>query len=149
MAKPEKVNYWEVSLGLSLLAIGLIFFLEDLGIINFEPSYIIVVIGVLFLIGYSKSENWGLIIPGVILTLSGFTLLLDLEAYYFIWPAIVGIAFLTVYMTKQKLTQWAIIPGLILASIAIMSSFEYFTNISILPLLLIIAGFYLILNKKK
>jgi hypothetical protein len=140
----KKINYGAVIPAIVLISLGLIFLLSDLGIIAFNAFYIVLIVGLIFIAGYVISKVWGLLIPGVIITATSLILLAGAGDLWYLWPGAVGLAFITVYLTKQKDTEWAIIPGAILVAIAVISSFEYYTNINTWAVLLIAAGAYLI-----
>lgn len=147
--KKKEVNSAVIIPGIVLISLGLIFLLTDLNVITFNPFYIILLIGVIFLLAYFFSNNWGLLIPGVIITLISIVLLTGYSSVWYVWPGIVGIAFLIVYLTKQDNTDWAIIPGGILLGVTLIASFEYYTNINLFSVLLIIAGLYILYKNYK
>jgi hypothetical protein len=131
VAKSKKeVNNIAVIPALSLILLGLIFLLSELGIISFNPFYLILLIGVIFIFSYVITKIWAFLIPGVIITLTSVILLTNTAGVWYLWPLSVGAAFLSVYLTRQENTEWSVFPGAILVAISAIGAFEYYFNFS-------------------
>ncbi len=155
MASKKQSN---IFLGIFLILAGIFFLLIQLGKIhwvNFWPI-ILIFLGLLFLVTFViDRRNYGLLMPGTILTLVGLLFLyMTFKDWYCmeaLWPTFVlapGIGFWLMHLLGPKSNQlW--IPGtiLILVSIVFYAQIWYYFNLW--PLLLIIAGIYLLLTYKR
>lgn len=131
---------------LILISFGVLTLLSELNVINFNFDYFLLVLGLIFVAIYFVSRMWAFLIPGVILSLIGLILLLNLHSVSYLFTLAVGLSFIAVYLTRQPFTIWAIIPGGILIGVSVLIAFQYYTSIDAMPILLILAGLYLIVR---
>jgi len=151
-------NHSNIFLGIFLILAGLFFLLVQLGQIHWENFWpiILIFLGVLFLVGFlTDRKSYGLLMPGIVLTLVGCLFLyLTFKGWYRmenLWPTFVlapGIGFWLMHLLGPKSNQlW--IPGTILVLVAIVFYAQNWYYLNLWPLLLIIAGIYLLLTYKK
>ncbi|VVB74714.1 Uncharacterised protein [Candidatus Tiddalikarchaeum anstoanum] len=135
--------------GIAVLTLGVLLLLSDMKIISFGAGFILLTIGFVFLLVYATSRVWAFLIPGVILFGIGVLIYLNLEDLGYLYPLIVGLSFIAVYITRQEHTGWAIIPGGILLAVSVISAFEQYSNIDSWPLIVIGIGIYLLYKHYK
>jgi signal transduction histidine kinase len=123
--------------------------LDSLNILKFSADYIISIIGVIFLLSYFATKNPLLLIPGVMLSLFSLILLFNLYNLPYMWLLGISLSFFAVYITKEKYTLWALIPGSILLAMTIIAVFEFYTEINAFPIILIMLGAYLLYKNYK
>lgn len=124
----NRENWWAAIPGLTLLAIGVMIFLSDLApelSDRLGGAIILGAIGLSFWIVYFMSPaNWWAIIPGgVMLTLTGITLIDNLVSFDTGGLFFLGLAatFALVYLLPAgRKMQWALIPAAILGVIGIL-----------------------------
>ena len=96
--------------GIILLALGMLLLLDSLDAICFHWSYILIGIGAIFCVMAFASEDKGVIFPGVIIGLIGLFFLMrrygvledSMADLWPVFPIIVGIAFLTLYIFRPS-----------------------------------------------
>lgn len=133
-----KKSNWRLLLGGLLVLIGIASLLQTLNIIPFGEF----LWGVLFALGgvafivylLQNHEAWWAIIPGVILMGLGAVILIsslipNLEDAYggFIFMGVISLAFWLVYFMNNK-NWWAVIPGGVMASLAVTILIDQFTK---------------------
>ncbi len=147
MGKEKKISPKnpEITGGIILILLGALLLLRSYGIISLGASHFVLLIGLAFMISFILSKNPGLLIPGVMLSIFGLILILDLAFIPYLWTLGVCAAFFAVYLTKKEDTKWALIPGSILFAISIIIMLNYyFVNINLFPIILIALGAYLV-----
>lgn len=159
MAKPEKAEKVKVKPccsisaelipGIFVLTLGVLLLLSDLNIIAFNGPMVLLILGAVFLLVYAATGVWAFLIPGVILAGIGLVIYFGLESQNYLFPLVVAISFLSVYITRLPATRWAIIPGVILAAISFMLGFEALSGINAWPFILIGIGLYLLFKNYK
>jgi hypothetical protein len=143
--KQEKLkNNSSIVTGVIFILFGFFLLLDSLNILKFNANYVLLIIGIIFLLAYSFTKKPGLLIPGVMLSLFSLILIFNLIYLPYVWMLSISLSFFAVYLTKEKDTTWALIPGSILLAITLIIIFEYYTTINALPLILILIGVYLI-----
>jgi signal transduction histidine kinase len=143
--RQEKIiNNSGIITGIVLMLIGIFLLLDSLNILNFNSEYILLIIGAIFLLSYFFTKKAGLLIPGVMLLLFSLILIFNLAFLPYLWLLSISLSFFAVYLTKEKDTSWALIPGSILLAITAITVFEFYTSLNALPLILIIIGAYLL-----
>ena len=148
--KPEKLaDKSGIITGIILILIGIFLMLDSLGVMKFSADYIISLIGVIFLLSYFATKNPGLLISGAMLSLFSLILLFNLYSLPYLWILSISLSFFAVYITREKNTSWALIPGSILLAIAIIAVFEFYTDINAFPIILIMLGAYLLYKNYK
>jgi hypothetical protein len=125
--------------GLILILAGVLFFLQEFQILGsaFEYLWVILVAagsGAFLWIYFTKRDQWWAVIPG--LTLFGLTLV-GLENLIQVFPGsnwtgavflgCIGLAFWLVYLRRQE-QWWAIIPGGVLISLALVAGLDTLTD---------------------
>jgi hypothetical protein len=98
----------------------------------------------MFIATYILSRIWAFLIPGVIITIISLIFLLDIPDVWYLYPLAVGASFIAVYLTQEKNTYWAIIPGAILVSVAAVGAMQFYFNFDVWPIILIAAGVYIL-----
>ena len=153
--KSTAPNYF---LGIFLILLGVLILLIQLDRFGWEDFWPLIIIagGVLFILGFIfNRENYGLLMPGTILFITGvlFFYMTQSRWHYMenLWPTFVlapGIGFFLMFLFGPKGNHlW--IPGLILVSLALIFYAEFWYSFKFWPVLLIIIGIYLILSKTK
>jgi hypothetical protein len=113
--------------GMVLLIIGVMLLLSSLEVWRFHWSYILLVLGLFFFALAVSSHDKGSVFPGTILFLLGLFYLLKYHDIIYgsmfrlwpIFPAIVGVAFIVLFIVKPA--EWGLlIPGGILLFFAII-----------------------------
>jgi len=66
-----------------------------------------------------------------------------------VYQAVLGLSFLSVYLTRGEKTQWAIVPAVIFLILFLVGAAEYYTAISSWPLIIIFLGIYLVYKNYK
>ena len=122
--------------GILLIVGGIIFMLENLGVVALGDLFWTVVFGVVglaFLSVYvTNRQQWWSLIPGITLLAIAVIILLN-----FIFPNLegqwgglvilggIGVAFFLIYLTNPE-NWWAIIPGGVMVTLAVISSTDKF-----------------------
>ena len=137
MNKDQSRMIW----GSILVLAGVLFFLQEFQVLGSAFEYLWVFLmaagsGAFLWIYFSKHEQWWAVIPG--LTLLGLTLT-GLESIFNIFPGgnwtgavflgCVGLAFWLVYLRRQE-QWWAIIPGGVLVTLALVAGLEFLSDSS-------------------
>lgn len=132
MKKDQSRMIW----GSILILAGVLFFLQEFGILGSAFEYLWVILmavgsGAFLWIYFSKKDQWWAVIPG--LTLLGLTLV-GLESILNVFPGgqwsgavflgCIGLAFWLVYF-KRREQWWAIIPGGLLITLALVAGLEF------------------------
>ncbi|MFW5713560.1 MAG: hypothetical protein ACOCYU_02705 [Brevefilum sp.] len=115
--------------GTLLIAAGVIFLLNNLGLLNIDWEMVIGPIfalgGLVFLVVFiMDTDNWWALIPGFVLIAIGVIIFMDqnFESIAEIWSGavflgLIGLAFLLIYVFHTD-NWWAIIPGGVLLTLA-------------------------------
>ena len=151
-------------LGIILVVFGIILLLDSFDVIVFHWSYILIALGAAFFVISFISTDKGAVFPGTILFLTGLFFLLRYnyilgDSMFYLWPifpAIVGIAFLALFIFRPS--DWGLlIPGGILLFVGIIflaynyDFFDYNPGRIVSrywPVILIAIGAKMILSKK-
>lgn len=135
MNKDQSRMVW----GLILVLAGVLFFLQEFQFLGSAFDYLWVILmaagsGAFLWIYFTKPEQWWAVIPG--LTLLGLTLV-GLENIIQLFPGgnwsgavflgCIGLAFWLVYLRRQE-QWWAIIPGGVLVTLALVAGLEFLTD---------------------
>lgn len=135
MKKDQSRLIW----GSLLILAGVLFFLQEFRILGSAFEYLWVILmaagaGAFLYIYFTKQDQWWAVIPG--LTLLGLTLV-GLEGLLGIFPGVqwggavflgcIGLAFWLVYL-RRKDQWWAIIPGGVLLTLALVAGLEFLNN---------------------
>jgi hypothetical protein len=126
---------FRVPLGIGLMAIGILYLLQNFGIVDAALSIVWILLfaaaGLVFLYVYRQNrEQWWALIPGF--TMLGLAGLIVLNEYapsglqdlaVPIFLSIIGLSFALIYI-QQRDYWWAIIPAGLLFSVAVMSGLE-------------------------
>ena len=125
--------------GSILILAGVLFFLQEFQILGSAFEYLWVILmavgsGAFLWMYFSRREQWWAVIPG--LTLLGLTLL-GLENIIQVFPddswmgalflGCIGLAFWLVYL-KRREQWWAIIPGGVLLTLALVAGFDFMSE---------------------
>lgn len=131
MKKDQSRMIW----GLVLVLAGILFFLQEFQVLGSAFDFLWLILmgggsGVFLWIYFKKQEQWWAVIPGLILL--GLTLA-GLDGIFNIFPGgswtgvvflgCAGIAFWLVYLRRQE-QWWAIIPGGVLITLALVAGLE-------------------------
>jgi hypothetical protein len=118
-----------VGLGILLIAVGVLFLLQALGVVSgIGPTVWTLLFlfgGLAFLWVYiTNREQWWAVIPGC--TLLGIAGTIALSNVGSAWagalvPAAIGVGFWVIYLTRRDF-WWAIIPGGVLVTVGVMAS---------------------------
>jgi hypothetical protein len=117
-----------IGLGVLLIAAGVLFLLEALGILpeigNLVWILLFVVGGLAFLwVFIANRAQWWAVIPGcVLLGIAGTIALSDVAETWAgaLVPAAIGVSFWIIYLTRRDF-WWAIIPGGVLITVALIA----------------------------
>lgn len=153
----NRQNWWSLIPGITLLAIGVIIFLDQVspGATEiFGGAIVLGGIGLAFLLVYliNRSNWWALIPAGVMFTLVAVTILdqtlsgVETGGVFFLG---LGLTFLLVAVlpTPEAQMRWALIPGGILFIIGIFLTAALTQAINIVwPLVLILIGAYFVVR---
>jgi hypothetical protein len=135
MNKDQSRMVW----GLLLVLAGILFFLEEFQVLGsaFDILWVILMAagaGVFLWIYFKKKDQWWAVIPGLILL--GLTLV-GLDGIFNVFPGgswtgavflgCAGLAFWLVFLRRQE-QWWAIIPGGVLLTLALVAGLEYFSD---------------------
>lgn len=141
--------------GIVLIALGLIFLLPNFTPLQYGQLWPLIMIGMgcaFFLAWYANRENYGMIMPGTILTVIGLVMFYSVvEGWYQLrelWPFFIigpGLGFILMYLLGKR-ERGLLIPGGILLLIGVMflAGLEYLEYV--LPATLIIIGLVVLLN---
>ncbi len=136
----------QISAGLVLITIGLGFYLID-RVSGIGQEAVLLVIGAAFLISYFARKNFGLLIPGCILTGVGLGNLGRNSFLAFGESSLLGlgIGFIAIFVIaklyERKSHWWPLILGAIMLLMAIPSAYELFEYLwQHWPLILVIIG---------
>jgi hypothetical protein len=144
--------------GMALITIGAIFLLPNFTSLTLRDLWPILMFGpgILFFAGFlSDRNNYGLLMPGSILTTYGLLFLtcsiFGWEEMELLWPAFIlgpGAGFLLMYFFGKK-ELGLLIPGAIFSTLALLFFFHTTRYGEFWPLIIIAAGVLLILNSRK
>jgi hypothetical protein len=147
-------------IGLALVVLGLIFMFQNFGYIDLDFAEVwplfVMFGGIAFWVGYFRNKkDYGLLMPGTILIVYGLMFwYCALEGWWymqFIWPGFLigpGLGFVFMYALGTK-EQGLLIPGGILLGLGIIMLAGLSPIFRYWPLLLIVAGAYLIYRHTK
>ncbi len=125
--------------GALLILAGILFFLQEFQVLGSAFEYLWILLmafgsGAFLWIYFTKPDQWWAVIPG--LTLLGLTLV-GLENIIRIFPGAswsgavflgcIGLAFWLVYLRRQE-QWWAIIPGGVLVTLALVAGLDFLTD---------------------
>lgn len=122
--------------GLLLIAGGMVFLLQNLGVLTFGDVFWGVLLGVggigFLSVYFTDRRNWWPLIPGIILLVLGVVIILDtlFPGLSGIWSGVVilggiGLAFLAVYANNRE-NWWAIIPAGVMVTLAAVSFLDQY-----------------------
>lgn len=145
---------WGLYIGLLLVLIGVLFFLDLNGILPGElfSEYVNLVIGVVLLVGYFRTKSMGVLMPSIFFITNGVLMLCDNYVYGFNYIAgiflIPGFMLLVAFMARKMIGY--LIPGALLVSwgiyVFLISAgvFESFTTMSGMSFIFTAIGFLII-----
>ncbi len=125
--------------GALLILAGILFFLQEFQVLGSAFEYLWIILmaigsGAFLWVYFTKPDQWWAVIPG--LTLLGLTLV-GLENIIRIFPGgswsgavflgCIGLAFWLVYLRRQE-QWWAIIPGGVLVTLALVAGLDFLTD---------------------
>ncbi|MDD4353668.1 MAG: hypothetical protein PHN56_04380 [Candidatus Nanoarchaeia archaeon] len=142
-------NNMNIITGVLLILFGIFLTLDSLNILNFNLNHLMSISGLIFLVSYFVTKRSGLLIPGVMLSLFSLIIFFKITNLPYLWLLSISLSFLAVYITKEKHTSWALIPGSILLAITIITIFQFYCSINAFPLILIFTGAYLLYKNYK
>ncbi len=139
--------------GFSLIALGLILLGVQQELFHWETiwPFALIIPGIIFFTSYLRNQkNYGVLMPGTILTVIGvyFLFLIEYGWYHMenFWPIFVlapGLGFFAMFIaTGLKKSYW--IPGSILTAIAFIFFSDAWEVAEYWPVILILVGLYLI-----
>ncbi len=122
--------------GVLLIVGGILFLLQNVGFFflgNLVWAVLLGAAGIAFLtVVLRNHQNWWAVIPGLILTYLAILMVLDLIFPAFsndfggpLFLAIIGAAFIIVYLINRA-NWWAIIPGGVMVSLAVVAASDRF-----------------------
>jgi hypothetical protein len=119
-----------IGLGVLLIAAGVLFLLEALGVLPEIGNLVWIILfalgGLAFLWVYlANREQWWAAIPGcVLLGIAGTIALSDVAGSWAgaLVPAAIGVSFWIIYLTRRDF-WWAVIPGGVLLTVAVIAGF--------------------------
>lgn len=122
--------------GVLLIVGGILFLLQNVGFFflgNLVWAVLLGAAGIAFLtVVLRNHQNWWAVIPGLILTYLAILMVLDLIFPAFsndfggpLFLAIIGAAFIIVYLMNRA-NWWAIIPGGVMVSLAVVAASDRF-----------------------
>ena len=143
--------------GILLILLGVILFLGQFVYLHWYDSWplLIIGIGVLFLAGFALDlTNYGLLMPASILLITGTLFLyLDRTTWHnmsYLWPTFIlapGIGFIFMFFFgPAKNHLW--FPGILLITIAALFYAEQWDYLRYWPVLLILLGIYLLVERR-
>lgn len=142
--------------GIALVILGIVFALIQYSSLRWDSFWPLILVagGLLFFAHFlTDRSNYRSLMPGAILLIIGIlffylTLTSWLKMEY-LWPTFIlapGIGFLLIYIfNPKKNNSW--VPALILILLAIVFYAQFFTQLRIWPIFLIIIGLYLIIKQ--
>lgn len=125
--------------GTLLILAGILFFLQEFQVLGSAFEYLWIILmafgsGAFLWIYFTKPDQWWAVIPG--LTLLGLTMV-GLENIIQVFPGgnwsgavflgCIGLAFWLVYLRRQE-QWWAIIPGGVLVTLALVAGLDFLTD---------------------
>ena len=144
--------------GVALIVIGVIFLLPNFTDLTLRDLWPVLMLapGVLFFLGFlADRKNYGLLMPGAILTtygllffyctIFGWYLMRDLWPFYLVGP---GIGFFLMYQFGKKETG-LLIPGSILTALGVIFLLLTTDYSYLWPATIIVAGIVLILRSRR
>jgi len=153
--KKQTNDNYKFIIGILMIVIGVFFMFIQSDVIGWHNfwSRLIILLGLTFFTGYFVDRNnYGLLMPGAILTIVGFLFLFlswtDWSLMRYFWPTFIiapGIGFFLMYLAKDKPNK-LYIPGIILSVIGLAFFLQFWELFAYWPYLLIGIGAYLILN---
>jgi hypothetical protein len=151
----NQVNKSNLVAGIVLILIGIFFLAAQFGFVCWENlwPFILIIGGMLFFIGFlTNRSNFGLLMPGSILTITGLLFLYTNAGHWYamenLWPTFIvapGIGFVLMYLFGPKGNGlW--IPALILIILALIFYAEFWRIFHFWPIILIVAGLYILVT---
>lgn len=164
---------WTVIVGIILIALGVLFFLDNTGIfeiyfdifdIGFLFSHfwpmIIIIVGLIFQYSFfsAKTSDAGVLVPGGILIVAGLTCQLStlFHLWGYLWPGFifavaVGLFELYVFGTKEKglLIPVFVLTGLSFIFFVIQLGRISFLQTYLIPVILILGGLLIIAKNRR
>lgn len=153
----------EVSLGLIIISIGVVFLLNNMGIVNINLVTMwplaLLIPGLLFQLGYFvRRQDPGLLVPGGILLTYGVLFYINIffgwHLMAYLWPVFplgvaIGLFQLYIFGGRQTeiLVPVAIIGGF--SAIALSITLRAFSIRFVMPLVLILFGLYILLRSRR
>ncbi len=144
--------------GLLLILLGVFLLSAQFGYICWENlwPFFLIVGGILFFLGFLLNRrNFGLLMPGSVLTVIGLLFLYTNAGRWYemehLWPTFVlapGIGFILMYLSGPKGNGlW--IPAIILCTIALVFYARFWFIFRYWPVILIAVGLYILINANK
>jgi hypothetical protein len=144
--------------GIALITIGAIFLLPNFTELTLRDLWPILMLGpgVLFFIGFSADRrNYGLLMPGSILTTYGllflFNSIVGWQMMEVLWPTFMlgpALGFLLMYFLGKK-EMGLLVPGIVFGILTLTFFLHNTGFASFWPVLIIIAGIILIIKSRK
>lgn len=123
-------QYGRMTIGLLLIALGILALLGNIGLGDIFGGAIVAIIGVLFLALYYIGRQPWAIFPGAFTTPVGIVIMLtvrglDMDVWWPLFVAAPGVSFILLMSAKEFNNRWAVYPGSILLLIsAVMFAFS-------------------------
>lgn len=141
--------------GVLLILIGIFLLAAQFGYICWDNlwPFILIIGGGLFLFGFlANRDNYGLLMPGSILTIVGFLFLYTnagrWDALEDLWPTFIlapGVGFILMYLFGPKGNAlW--IPAVILTVMALVFYAQFWQLFRLWPVILIVVGLYILIQ---
>lgn len=141
--------------GVMLILIGIFLLAAQFGYICWDNlwPFILIIGGGLFLFGFlANRNNYGLLMPGTILTIVGLLFLYTnagrWDALEYLWPTFIlapGVGFILMYLFAPKGNGlW--IPAVILVFIALIFYVQFWDIFRFWPVILIVIGLYILIS---
>jgi len=143
----NKKNSMKIILSIIFISSGLFILLDNLEILTFNWSYLILSFGLLFLIDFVITKNYWNLFPGLLITSLGLMMVFNSFLPY-LWNLAMGLSFISIYFYNNK-AKWAKYLGIFLLILSFFDLVEFYTNISSWPIILILIGVYFLTRKDK
>ena len=154
----NKIDTNKSFLGIFLVILGILLYIIQTGIINWENFWplIMIIFGMLFIIGFLiNRQNFGLLLPGTILLIVGLMFFYMIHGNWHtmdrLWPVFIlapGIGFLVMQLVSPASNKFWIPGGILTGLSFIFLSHNYHFFIYI-PLIFILIGIILIASSFK
>lgn len=131
--------FWSRTLwGLLLVAGGIVFLLQNLGILTFGDLFWGVLLGIggigFLSVYFADRQNWWSLIPGIVLLAVAVIIFLNtlFPTLVGVWGGVIilggiGLAFLLVYASNPE-NWWALIPAGVMVTLAAVTLFDQFLS---------------------